>query len=676
MAVSIQRSGMKWYDSVKIKMIGFFLFVSVIFLISIVTTFYMMREENLPKSASKEVALITSEILQNIRSRQIKAEETVETLSSVAGTLKESIFDQTGIITAILSSHRKTSLDLISSGIWFEPDVFGERKAPPLFFVKDTQSQDFHLFTTYPKQYHRMEFYILAKKTPQGHTAWTEVYTDPMTHIEMITVVSPIYIGKRFIGAASIDIAVENSVRYTLLKHIAKKEKSYLIMLDKKGNFIGKSKRFNHFSQASNIFHVKNTTFRRVIDQLAPILEGGKGGSLCFSENAVQQHAKTTMDTLKESICIIPDDPILHTESILAIYHFPRTHWNLIVGIPKAQVLAHFDALFYKILFITVLLTILATILGYLILRHIFVKPIEHINRQLQQSIIDNTETTLLTCRDKGEIGMLVENLNTRTINLAHSKQRESKEHQLRLAHEEMLIQQSKMASMGEMMDSVAHQWKQPLNALTLYSELIRNDFEEGNVDQAYIEKFRKDIQTQIDHMVNTLDEFRSFFRPDKERAEFNLLDVVNSALFLAKDDILKHHILVRIEQQDTIIINGYANEFKHLILNIINNAKDAFIERDIKQRLIRIRLIADSMEKRLEIEDNAGGIPETVIDTLFEANITTKEESKGTGIGLYMSQRIARKHNALLKAENREQGACFIVLFQESDTAADTPAT
>jgi signal transduction histidine kinase len=665
---------MKWYDSVKVKMIGFFLFISILFLISIVTVFYMMREENLPKSASKEVALITSNILQNIRSRQIRAEETVETLASVTGTLKESIFHQTGIITAILSSHRKNSLDVVSSGIWFEPDALGNRQSLLFVVAKDIHSHDFHLVTTYPQKFRRMEFYTLAKQIPYGHTAWTGVYTDPMTHIKMITVVSPIYVNKRFIGAASIDIAVQNSIKYTLLKHIEKKEKSYLIMLDKKGNFIGKSKFFNHFSHASNIFQIKNPAFHTVMHYLAPVLREEENSTLCYAN--IGNVPQNSTDTLKESICFIENDPILHSKSILAIYHFPRTHWSLIVGIPQEQALAHYDRLFYKILFITILLTLLATILGYIILRHIFVKPIEHINRQLQRSIIDNTDTTLLRCQDRGEIGMLVENLNTRTINLARSKQRESKEHQLRLAQEEMLIQQSKMAAMGEMMDSVAHQWKQPLNALTLYSELIRNDFEEGSVDQAYIEKFRKDIQTQIDHMVTTLDEFRSFFRPDKERAEFNLLDVVNSALFLAKDDILKHHILVRIEQKDTIIIDGYANEFKHLILNIINNAKDAFLEHDVKQRLIRIRLIADTSGKRLEIEDNAGGIPETVIDTLFKANVTTKKESKGTGIGLYMSQKIARKHNALLKAENREQGACFIVIFQGSDTAADTPAT
>ena len=309
----------------------------------------------------------------------------------------------------------------------------------------------------------------------------------------------------------------------------------------------------------------------------------------------------------------------------------------------------------------TLVITLLATLIGYFILRALFVRPIEKLIEQLQEKDTYHT----IQFDNKSEIGILVDSLNARTHHIIRAQKRESEEYRLRIAQEEMLIQQSKMAMIGEMMDSVAHQWKQPLNALMLYSEMIRNDFEEGKVDQAYIEKFRKDIQLQIDHMVNTLDEFRSFFRPNKERSDFKLLDVVNSALFLAKDDILKNRILVKIAQTDEIIVNGFENEFKHLILNIINNAKDAFIERKIQKRSIIIRLINHTGDHpRLEIEDNAGGIPEEILDTLFDANTTTKEEGKGTGIGLYMSQRIARKHHAELTVENRANGACFIVLF------------
>jgi signal transduction histidine kinase len=216
----------------------------------------------------------------------------------------------------------------------------------------------------------------------------------------------------------------------------------------------------------------------------------------------------------------------------------------------------------------------------------------------------------------------------------------------------------------GNSLDAVAHQWKQPLNALSMYSDIIKSDFKDGMVDQKYVEQFKDDMQVQIDHMVNTLDEFRTFFRPNKTDEMFSLLSIIHSVLFLTKDDLLKNRITVNIEQKDHIDIDGSSNEFKHLVLNIINNAKDAFNDNHIEKRKITIRLINDKEGKRLEIVDNAGGIPDHIIDDIFKANITSKEEGKGTGIGLYMSTQIATKHQALLSVKNQNDGACFTVTF------------
>jgi len=645
---------MKWYNSVKVKLIGFFLFISIVFLVTIVTMFYMMRENNLHESASREAAIMTGQILQGIRSKQVKAEEIVHSLAAVGALFTKRLLDEKEIIPTLFSSKKHQSLGLVSGGIWFAPGIISDRREENTFFFNRTKEGRFTLIETYASKtdYTQMAFYTLGKNIQDGETAWTEVYTDPVTKIRMITVVSPIYQNNIFLGVATIDLAIDSNIRKIMGHTRMIDTDRYLMMIDKKGNFIAKSELIDTFTSQTNLFNVKNRALKKILHYIEPALKTGK---------STQTGADTLEEHIKESICIIDDDPILHKDSILAIYHFPRTHWNVIIGIPKEQVLAKNNALFYNVLLITVILTLFATILGYFILQKIFVRPIQSINTQLINAGSDNT---MLVCHDKGEIGMLVENLNTRTMKLVEAKERESKEYQLRKTQEEMLMQQSKMAVMGEMMDSVAHQWKQPLNALTLYSELIRNDFEEGNVDQAYIEKFRKDIQVQIDHMVNTLDEFRSFFRPSKERQPFKLLDVVNSALFLAKDDILKNRILVKTEQKDEIVVNGFENEFKHLILNIINNAKDAFVENNISKRLIRIRLIASPKGDRLEIEDNAGGIPGSVIDTLFDANVTTKAEGKGTGIGLYMSRQIADKHHATLTVENRKEGACFIVTF------------
>ena len=230
-----------------------------------------------------------------------------------------------------------------------------------------------------------------------------------------------------------------------------------------------------------------------------------------------------------------------------------------------------------------------------------------------------------------------------------------------------IIEQQTKMAAMGEMMDAVAHQWKQPLNALSMYTDLLQSDFNDGEVDAQYIQNFSNDIQGQIEHMVSTLSEFRSFFRPTKEVEPFGLKRCIQGVLLLTKDEFLKNAVNVTIESEQEIIINGIENEFKHLILNIINNAKDAFNERNVLQRDIHIRFNKDVNIVTLEIEDNAGGIPNNVIEHIFKPNVTTKEAGKGTGIGLYMSAQIAQKLGGKLSVYNAQEGACFqLVISQE----------
>lgn len=225
---------------------------------------------------------------------------------------------------------------------------------------------------------------------------------------------------------------------------------------------------------------------------------------------------------------------------------------------------------------------------------------------------------------------------------------------------ERLLEQQSKMAAMGEMMDAVAHQWKQPLNALSLYSEILPSDFSDGLVDQMYMNGFKNDMQIQIDHMVDTLDEFRTFFRPNKKHADFRLEDVIDSVLILVKDEFMKHSITINVFKETTLTMHGSENELKHLLLNILNNAKDAFADNKVDSKMITIRLMHSNDKNILEIEDNAGGIPKSLLPNIFKANVTSKSKSKGTGIGLYMSHQIAQKHAATLSAKNQNKGACF----------------
>ncbi len=224
----------------------------------------------------------------------------------------------------------------------------------------------------------------------------------------------------------------------------------------------------------------------------------------------------------------------------------------------------------------------------------------------------------------------------------------------LRINQERLLIKQSKMAAVGEMIDSIAHQWKQPLSILSLYAIEIPFKFEVNEMDLEYSNDVSKKILSQIHHMTNTLDEFRSFFRPNKEKIEFKIVDVINSTLLLVKDDFIKSKIQVNVDIDENIKNCGYPNEYKHVILNIINNARDAFKERNINHLN---REIIFKLEKNehiiLYIIDNAGGIKDEILPHIFDANFTTKDEGKGSGVGLYMSQTIIHNMSGEIEAKN-----------------------
>jgi len=239
-------------------------------------------------------------------------------------------------------------------------------------------------------------------------------------------------------------------------------------------------------------------------------------------------------------------------------------------------------------------------------------------------------------------------------------ERRIDREVDLAKANHKRYEQQAKMAAMGEMMDAIAHQWKQPLNALSMMSDMLVDDFDGNIVDKEYIDELSGNTQLQIEHMISTLSEFRNFFRPKETKESFGIKRSLSSVLVLINDEFIKNNINIYIQSEHEILIHGIENEFKHLVLNIINNAKDAFNERDIKIRDIHINFYKDKYNINLEINDSAGGIPTDVIEHIFKPNVTTKKVGEGTGIGLYMSIQIAQKLGGKLSVKNIENGASF----------------
>ncbi|SFV64030.1 TWO-COMPONENT HYBRID PROTEIN [hydrothermal vent metagenome] len=675
---------MKWYNSVKTKLLGFFFAVSIIFMITMLSVLTMLKNDALVDNASKEVDLATTKILSNLQNEKYRLEEIVLALASIGKELRGAK-DRKKIIVDLL---KVNSSGLITSGgVWFEPYSVDENIKDFNYFFNYTPSNGFKLIENYTKKsdinYRDTEFYMVAKYLKEGEIYWTKVYRDPVTNVQMVTVVAPIYDENRFLGVASVDIKIEE--RGKQIFGDFKFPDRYLMMIDREGTIMIKSMLLSKRLTANKLYTKDCESFMQGLEYLKPLFDRCQlpsdynrsiANELANSREITPQESKRVASIIGNSesnsstditreIRFVDDDPILKKDSIIATFHFPETGWRVMIGIPEEQVLSESNAMYQKIIKASMYLTVLATLLGYFLLNSLFIKPIESISEQLyQNSTSGDNHYRLLESKDKGEIGALVEKLNLRTMALMESRDREAKETQKRILNEKLLAQQSKMAAMGEMMDSVAHQWKQPLNALTMYTELLRSDFEDGVVDDRYIEEFRNNIQLQINHMLSTLDEFRTFFRPNKEEEKFLISDIVTSVLFLTKDEFMKNSITINIIKDDPIEVYGYKNEFIHLVLNIINNAKDAFVENDIENRVIDFAMINNRDSRVLKISDNAGGIPEDVIDTLFEANVTTKPVGKGTGIGLFMSMQIAKKHNATLSAHNTKSGACFVIEF------------
>ncbi len=245
------------------------------------------------------------------------------------------------------------------------------------------------------------------------------------------------------------------------------------------------------------------------------------------------------------------------------------------------------------------------------------------------------------------------------------------------------LIQhQSRLAAMGEMIGAIAHQWRQPLNALGLIIQDFKDAYDFGELDRDYLQRNVKKGMEVIKSMSRTIDDFRNFFRPDKAKTEFDVKGSISSVLRMLSAQLKAHNISFRLtchahnrvfERIEEIIdcgehrIEGYKNEFEHVIMNLINNAKDAFEAKegpglkDTSDDLITIDVYKEGDRVIVTVKDNAGGIPEGIIDRVFEPYFTTKEQGKGTGIGLYMSKVIIEQNmGGKLTARNINGGAEF----------------
>lgn len=226
-----------------------------------------------------------------------------------------------------------------------------------------------------------------------------------------------------------------------------------------------------------------------------------------------------------------------------------------------------------------------------------------------------------------------------------------------------MLMRQSKFATLGEMLANIAHQWKQPINSLGIIIQNLQRKFNKGEATPEIVQKSTKKELELLDSMANTVSDFTNFFKPNKTKQVFHLSDAIKKALSILDSSLYKNNIEIELENKYDHKCFAYENELVQALINIFQNSRDAIIQKEPKEKKIIVTIVSRGSMASCTIEDSAGGIDSSVINSIFKPYFTTK--SDGTGIGLYMTKMIIEDSlQGTISVKNGEKGACFNIMF------------
>jgi len=374
------------------------------------------------------------------------------------------------------------------------------------------------------------------------------------------------------------------------------------------------------------------------------ILRNIRGSYGVFLENKLKQ-TKTTLDSIGEAIIEVYDcgnEQVIQwcNQKAKEAFGYDRIDKSITEVIP----LKEWEAL-YKTLDA--------------------MRRIEHVKLQIQERVYDVSAS--LSYSSEGELIRII------FFDVTEFEEQVNTEVKARREKEKLLIQQSKMVMMGEMIGNISHQWKQPLNALSLILSDLQNRNEMGDVDADEVDEMCHEALEQIAFMGQTVDDFQQFYNPAKQVEEFSVLSSIDHVLELLKRSFSKHKIKViiqnKIDQPKKLMICGFRSEFEQVVLNLLNNALDA-IKDHIKSGAIMaedgeitVGLASVGDQFLLSIRDNGGGIAKSIMSHIFERHYTTKQQNEGSGLGLYMSKMIIEGHfSGTLSVRNEGDGAEFLI--------------
>ncbi len=315
--------------------------------------------------------------------------------------------------------------------------------------------------------------------------------------------------------------------------------------------------------------------------------------------------------------------------------------------------------------------------IGFIIFMMIFMKfllymfrPLSYIASELQKYNLKDNRTLLLKKKRTTDefsiinnvIVSMLEQIELHTITLEEKVHQEVEKN---IQKEVQLFEQSKMAQMGEMIGNIAHQWRQPLSVISTIASGLDMKYKYDMLDKDDIPKDMESIVKHTKYLSETIDTFRNFIKEKKELKEVIIQTRIDKALYIVDAALKDYDITVKknIDYDSPIKLNLVVGELAQVIINILNNAKDILLEKDIEHKWIEINLEETEEEVIISIEDNAGGIPVAVMPKIFNPYFTTKHESQGTGLGLHMSYKIITESlKGKLLASNTNNGAMFII--------------
>lgn len=232
-----------------------------------------------------------------------------------------------------------------------------------------------------------------------------------------------------------------------------------------------------------------------------------------------------------------------------------------------------------------------------------------------------------------------------------------------RMEQEQILIQQSKLAAMGEMIGNIAHQWRQPLTQISAIHMNMKVTYDFDKFDKEYLGKKIKEATKLTRYMSQTISDFQNFFKPQGEKEHFSIEHACAEAHFIIESSLKYHGVNFTMKVEEDSEIFGYKNEYSQVILNVLSNAKDILLERKIEDPCICLSIKTGDNFAIVKIQDNGGGVEDKIIDRIFDPYFTTRHKTQGTGIGLYMSKNIIERNmNGFINVRNEKEGALFTI--------------